>query len=97
MKIQDSNLLVYAEIEVEQIIEQEEAIDEFDDAHSSRPGKPHFLRRRAGEKTFAAAAAAAKAKSGQTGPPVATEVKHSSSHSTTPVTDALRHLQGGPP
>ena len=88
---------------VEELIDHEEIIDEFDDAHGSRPGKPHFLRRRAGEKTVAAAAAAvaAKAKSGQTGPPAATEVKHSSSygssHSTTPVTDALRHLQGGQP
>ena len=83
--------------ETEAIIHEEEVIDDFDDAHSSQPGKPHFLRRRAGEKTVAAAAAAAKAKSGQAGAPVATKVKHSGSQSTTPVTDALRHLQGGQP
>ena len=86
----------------EEIIHEEEVVDEFDDAHSSRPSKPHFLRRRADEKTVAAAAVAAKAKSGQTSPPVATELKQSSTrstpaYSTTPVTDALRHLQGGQP
>ncbi len=82
--------------ETEEIIHEEEVIDEFDDSHSSRPDKPHFLRRRAGEKTVAAAAAA-KAKSSQSVAPAATELKHGSSHSTTPVTDALRHLQGGQP
>ncbi|MBS0202704.1 MAG: SLBB domain-containing protein [Planctomycetes bacterium] len=66
-----------------------EVIDEFEDAHSSRPSRPHFLRR-AGEKTVAAAAVMA---SQAASPPVVAEFKPSS----TPVTDALRHLQGGQP
>jgi hypothetical protein len=69
---------------------EEQIIDEVDSAHGRRPGKPHFLRRRVGAQTVASAAGSA-AQSGTIGPPGASEVKHS----ITPVTDALRHLQGG--
>ena len=64
----------------------EQVIDEFDAPHHSRPAKPHFLKRRAGENTIAAAAASQKSNSS-----VVAEVKTS----TTPLTDALRQLQGG--
>lgn len=67
--------------------ESEHVIDEFDAAHSSRPSKPHFMKRRPGENTIAAAAAAS---SKQT-PRSEVEMKPSD----TPVTDALRQLQGG--
>lgn len=66
----------------------ERTVEEFDGPHANRPGKPHFLRRRAGENTIAAVAAAAR--STKTSPIAMTEV----TTSDTPVTDALRHLQG---
>ena len=67
-----------------------EIIDEFDAAHETRPSRPHFMRRRPGENTVAAAAVAATHSSI---PPATVEFRPSS----TPVTDALRHLQGGQP
>lgn len=65
--------------------EVEQVIDEFDAPHNSRPAKPHFLKRRAGENTIAAAASKNSNSSAKA------EVKSS----TTPLTDALRQLQGG--
>jgi len=71
--------------------ETSQIIDEFDVPHDMGPARPHFMRRRPGEKTIAAAAAA-RAKSGSPSAPItSTETKPS----MTPVTDALRHLQGG--
>ena len=70
--------------------EETEIIDEFDAAHETRPSRPHFMRRRPGENTVAAAAVAATQSSI---PPAIVEFRPS----TTPVTDALRHLQGGQP
>ena len=67
--------------------ETEQVIDEFDSAHRPGPAKPHFMRRRAGENTVAAAAS----KTSQAVAP--RDLKHSD----TPVTDALRQLQGGQP
>lgn len=61
----------------------EKVIDTVDIAHQSRPGKPHFMRRRAGDKTIAVAATREAS--------AALDLKHSE----TPVTDALRQLQGG--
>lgn len=69
--------------QVEQAVEQ--VIDEFDAPHNSRPAKPHFLKRRAGENTIAAAA------SKNSNSSATAEAKTS----TTPLTDALRQLQGG--
>lgn len=67
----------------EPIVEQ--VIDEFDAPHHGRPTKPHFLKRRAGENTIAAAASKKSSS-------VATA---DTKTSTTPLTDALRQLQGG--
>lgn len=67
--------------------ETEQVIDEFDSAHRPGPAKPHFMRRRPGENTVAAAAG----KVSQATAP--RDLKHSD----TPVTDALRQLQGGQP
>ncbi len=69
------------------IPEEEQVIEDFDGPHGSSPSKPHFMRRRAGDNTVAAAASG-KVKAGQ---PAETETRHS----VTPVADALRHLQGG--
>jgi len=62
---------------------EEEVIDTFDAPHAVGPAKPHFLRRRPGEQTVAAAAMAA-ARNRSPEQPL----------SPTPVTDALRQLQG---
>jgi len=62
----------------------EQVIDEFDAPHNSRPAKPHFLKRRPGENTIAAAAALK----------VNSSVTPEAKTSTTPLTDALRQLQG---
>lgn len=74
-----------AESPIESSSIPEQSTNQADLGHGKRPPKPHFLGRRAGENTIAAAAMAAKATS-------APEIKSSS---TTPVADALRHLQGG--
>ena len=76
-------LLESAEIQPE----TEQVIDEFDMAHRPGPSKPHFMRRRPGENTVAAAASKSGRNSAQP------DLKHSD----TPVTDALRQLQGGQP
>lgn len=79
-------------VEVAAHHQPERVIDNVERAHSSRPSQPHFLKRRPGENTVAAAAAASG---------VRTNVRPSEApqpefkNSTTPVADALRHLQGG--
>ena len=66
----------------------ERVIGELDMPHKDGPGRPHFMRRPAGKNTVAAAAASVAAAKGPSA-----ELKQSD----TPVTDALRHLQGGQP
>lgn len=74
-----------SERKVDLVVENVEA------AHDSQPSKPHFLKRRPGENTIAAAAAhAARSTVGSEAAPPP-DLKHS----TTPVADALRHLHGG--
>lgn len=62
----------------------QQMIDEFDEPHASGPARPHFLKSRPSVRTVAAAAAAASRNRPLDAPP-----------SPTPVTDALRQLQGG--
>ncbi|HEY4260951.1 MAG TPA: SLBB domain-containing protein [Schlesneria sp.] len=66
-------------------------VESVEAAHSSHPSKPHFLKRRPGENTIAAAAANAGRATVGSESIAQPDLKHS----TTPVADALRHLQGG--
>lgn len=76
---------VITEVKAEPVIESVQA------GHSGSPSKPHFLKPRPGENTIAAAAVRAARATFSTGPTLQPDLKNS----TTPVADALRHLQGG--
>jgi len=68
--------------------------DQLDGSHSVGPAMPHFMRRAPGQNTIAAAAAAAAA-SVPSVPRRSTSTPSDQKSSSTPVTDALRQLQGG--
>ena len=66
-------------------VDTPKVFDEFDDPHPGHPAQPHFLRRKSGMSTMATSTVARK-KAGLS----TIDIKLSD----TPVTDALRHLQG---
>lgn len=76
---------------VEIVPEIKVVTDELDRPHAGSPAKPHFMRRRPGENTVAAAAMAGSKTSPSNPPDPKPELKSS----PTPLTDALRQLQGG--